>query len=64
MSASMIAFASMIAYAQGGLLSKRYDISSRFVLLVFSKRRLKFLDVFRHSIIKPHDMHPSAQIIV
>ena len=37
---------------EGGLSSKRYNIPAKFVLMVFLKGILKFLDVFRHSVIK------------
>ena len=40
---------------EGGLSSKRYNIPAKFVLMVFLKGILKFLDVFRHSVIKSHN---------
>ena len=37
---------------EGGLSSETYNIPAKFVLMMFLKGILKFLDVFRHSVIK------------
>ena len=41
---------------EGGLSSKRYTNSVSCVFTVFSKGRLKFCDVFKHSVIKKHNI--------
>ena len=40
----------------GDLSSERYNKVAK-IFMVFSKRRLKFLDVFRNSLEKPHNAY-------